>query len=45
MVQITKRGKRICSFELIGKEIFINYTETKSKEEKDKKKGSKMNVH
>jgi len=34
-------AEEIRSFELSGKEIFSNYDETKSKEEKNKKKGSK----
>jgi len=33
------------SFELGWKEIFSNYDETKSKEEKNKKNGSKKNAH
>jgi len=45
VVQVTKRGERIRSFELSGKEIFINYDETKSKEEKDQKNGKKKNAH
>jgi len=36
-----KRAEEIRSFELSGKEIFSNYDETKSKEEKNKKNGSK----
>ena len=38
-----KGAEEICSFELSGKEIFSNYDETKSKEEKNKKNGSKKN--
>jgi hypothetical protein len=37
----SKGVEKICSFELSGKEIFLNYDETKSKEEKNKKNGSK----
>jgi len=37
----TKRLEEIRSFKLSGKEIFSNYDETKSKEEKNKKNGSK----
>jgi len=36
-----KGAEEIRSFELSGKEIFSNYDETKSKEEKNKKNGSK----
>jgi len=36
-----KGAEEICSFELSGKEIFSNYDETKSKEEKNKKTGAK----
>jgi len=36
-----KGAEEICSFELIGKEIFFNYDETKSKEEKNKRTGAK----
>ena len=36
-----KGAEEIRSFELSGKEIFFNYNETKSKEEKNKKNGSK----
>ena len=36
-----KRAEEIRSFELGGKEFFFNYDETKSKEEKNKKNGSK----
>jgi len=35
------KSEKMCSFELSGKEIFSNYGETKSKEEKNKKNGSK----
>jgi len=42
----SKKGTdEIRSFELSGKEIFSNYDETKSKEEKDKKNGSKKKTH
>ena len=42
----SKKGvEEIRSFELSGKEIFFNYNETKSKEEKSKKIGSKKNAH
>jgi len=37
--------EEIRSFELSGKEIFSNYDETKSKEEKNKRKGSKKKAH
>ena len=40
-----KRAEEICSFELSGKEIVSNYDETKSKEEKNKKNGSKKKAH
>jgi len=40
-----KGADQIRSFELIGKEIFSNYDETKSKEEKNKKNGSKQKAH
>jgi len=40
-----KGAESIRSFELSGKEIFSNYDETKSKEEKNKKDGSKKNAH
>ena len=40
-----KGAKKMRSFELSGKEIFSNYDETKSKEEKNKKNGSKKNAH
>jgi len=40
-----KGAEEIRSFELSGKEIFFNYDETKSKEEKNKKNGSKKNAH
>jgi len=36
-----KGAEEIRSFELSGKEIFSNYDDTKSKEEKNKKNGSK----
>ena len=36
-----KGAEEICSFELIGKEIFFNYDETKSKEEKRKEQEQK----
>jgi len=38
-------AEEIRSFELSGKEIFSNYDETKSKEEKNKKSGSKKKAH
>ena len=42
----TKKGaEEIRSFELSGKEIFYNYDETKSTEEKNKKNGSKKKAH
>jgi len=40
-----KGAKEIRSFELSGKEIFFDHNETKSKEEKNKKKGSKKKAH
>jgi len=40
-----KRAEEIRSFQLIGKEIFSNYHETKSKEEKNKKNRSKKKAH
>jgi len=39
------RAVEICSFELSGKEIFFNYDETKSKEKKNKKNGSKKKAN
>ena len=40
-----KGAEEIRSFELSGKEIFSNYDETESKEEKNKKNGSKKKAH
>ena len=42
-----KGAEEICAFELSRKEIFSSYSydETKSKEEKNKKNGSKKNAH
>jgi len=40
-----KGAEEIRSFELSGKEIFSNYDETKSKEEKNKKNGRKTKAH
>jgi len=40
-----KGAEEICSFELSGKEIFCDYDQTKSKEEKNKKNGSKKKAH
>jgi len=40
-----KGAEEIRSFELSGKEIFSNYDETKSKEEKNKKNGGKKKAH
>jgi len=40
-----KGAEEIRSFELSGKEIFSNYDETKSKEEKNKKNGSQKKAH
>jgi len=40
-----KGAEEIRSFELSGKEIFSNYDETKSKEEKNQKNGSKKKAH
>ena len=44
-VRLKKGAVEICSFELSGKEIFFNYDETISKEEKNKKNGSKKKAH
>ena len=41
VVQLKKRG----GGNLCGKQIFFNYDKTKSKEEKNKKNGSKKNAH
>jgi len=40
-----KGAEKIRLFELSGKEIFFNYDETKSKEEKNKKNGIKTKTH
>ena len=40
-----KGAEEICSFDLSGKEIFSNYDETKSKEEKNQKNGSKKKAN
>ena len=40
-----KGAEEIRSFELSGKEIFSNYDEMKSKEEKNKKNGSQKKAH
>jgi len=40
-----KGAEEIRPFELSGKEIFSNYDEIKSKEEKFKKNGSKKKAH
>jgi len=40
-----KGAEEIRSCELSGKEIFSNYDETKSKEEKNKKNGRKKKAH
>jgi len=40
-----KGAKEIRSFELSGKEVFFNYDETKSKEEKNKRNGIKKTAH
>jgi len=40
-----KGAEKICSFELSGKEIFSNYDEIKSKQEKNKNNGSKKKAH
>ena len=40
-----KGAKEVRSFELSGREIFSNYDETKSKEDKNKKNGSKKKAH
>ena len=39
-----KGAEEIRSDELSGKEIFFNYDETKTKEEKNKKNGSKRHI-
>ena len=40
-----KGAEEICSFEISGKEIFSNYGETKSKEEKNKKNRSRKKAY
>ena len=40
-----KGSEEIRTFELSGKEIFFNYDETKSEEERNKRKGSKKKAH
>jgi len=40
-----KGAEKIRLFELSGKEFFSNYDETKSKEEKNEKNGSKKKAH
>ena len=40
-----KGADEIRSFELSGKKIFSDYAETRSKEEKNKKNGSKKKAH
>jgi len=40
-----KGAEDICSFKLSQKEIFSTYDETRSKEEMNKKNGSKQNAH
>ena len=40
-----KGAEEIRSFELSGKEIFSNYDETESKEEKNKKNGCRKKAH
>ena len=40
-----KGAEEIRSFEFSGKEIFSNYDETKSKEEKNRTNGSKKRAH
>jgi len=40
-----KGAEKIRSFELSGKEIFLNYDETKSKEEQNTKNECKKNAH
>ena len=40
-----KGAEEIRPFELSGKDIFSNYDETKSKEEKNNKNGSKKKAH
>jgi len=42
--QVKKRAEETRSFELSRKEIFSNHDEMKSKEEKNKKNGSKKNA-
>ena len=39
------RAEKTRSFEISGKEIFFNYDETRSKEEKNKKNGSQKKAH
>ena len=45
VVQVKNGAEEIRSFELSGKEIFSNYDEMKSKEEKNKNNGSKKKAH
>ena len=45
VVQVKKGAEEIRSFELSGKEIFSNYDDTKSKEDKNQKNGSKKKAH
>jgi len=45
VVQVKEGAEEICSFELSGKEIFSNYEQTKSKEEKNKKNCSKKKAY
>jgi len=40
-----KGAEEICPFELSEKQTFSNYDETKSKEKKNKKNGSKKKAH
>jgi len=42
---LKKGAEEIRSFELRGKKVFCKYDETKSKEEKNKKNGSKKKAH
>jgi len=45
VVQVKKGAVEIHLFELSGKEIFSNYDETKSKEKKGEKSGSKKSAY
>jgi len=43
--KLKKGAEEICSFEHNGQEIFSNYDETKSKEDKNEKNGSKKQAY